>query len=489
MINESTCGQIIGFPWFKTMTKTAMRAFIRNDKLFVWGLVSFIIMVSIGLLQIPPRGLTVHYYANPEWRNTPAFSLREPQITLETQKQLSDYAEFPRTNFSIAWHGWLRIDRPGTYHFSTLSDDGSSLLIDETLVVENGGFHTIKEVSGEIFLEKGMHRLNINYFNGAQAAVLKVAWVTPQGTTTALPPEQLFSQRLTTLWTIVTRHHSLIFAIYLAAWIGLLVILSLRFGRKLCSAVHRRYSESLPVSIISNIIQGCLVLLAVIIIVSNLSHLVKNLPPYVPFPYKIAALRPLYSQTFGSLLLKRKLSAFFTTDREFLMGMKPTLQTLLGEWRLGEYRSAEATKRVFYGTIRYLYAGRTLFLPRQGLFNEQYLLRQGQLAEIRYYSSQQLPSLSENEIRRLPLYHRFIYNPYAYSPHDECPCPVGYDFIDCDNVCPSVDFSNYPVFLLLMQPTEKTRTDPSDIMVISCGGDHLCFIPQEQLPLEVKQAL
>ncbi len=61
--------------------------------------------------------------------------------------------------------GYIFIPETGNYTFSTLSDDGSKLFIDDELIVDNDGIHWMNEAYGAVKLEKGFHKLNISYFD------------------------------------------------------------------------------------------------------------------------------------------------------------------------------------------------------------------------------------------------------------------------------------------------------------------------------------
>ncbi len=54
---------------------------------------------------------------------------------------------------------------PGIYTFRTLSDDGSWLAIDGQTVVSNGGLHDLAQVSGDIWLDVGVHTLAFVMFD------------------------------------------------------------------------------------------------------------------------------------------------------------------------------------------------------------------------------------------------------------------------------------------------------------------------------------
>ena len=67
-------------------------------------------------------------------------------------------------NFAICCTGYIEIKEDDAYNFYLSSDDGSRLLIDDTLVIDNDGLHGNVEKNKRLFLEKGMHRIEIQFF-------------------------------------------------------------------------------------------------------------------------------------------------------------------------------------------------------------------------------------------------------------------------------------------------------------------------------------
>ena len=73
-------------------------------------------------------------------------------------------------NVGAVWTGWLKVDQPGFYTLYTNSDDGSRLLIGNTVVVTNDGLHGMVEAGGTIALAAGKHALRIEFFEGGGGA-------------------------------------------------------------------------------------------------------------------------------------------------------------------------------------------------------------------------------------------------------------------------------------------------------------------------------
>ena len=79
-------------------------------------------------------------------------------------------------NFYARWTGVLRIEKAGKTLFWTQSDDGSRLLVDGKVVVDNGGEHPMTEKTGSADLSEGDHELKIEYTQGGGEAGIKVLW-------------------------------------------------------------------------------------------------------------------------------------------------------------------------------------------------------------------------------------------------------------------------------------------------------------------------
>ncbi len=79
----------------------------------------------------------------------------------------------------------------GEYRFRTNSDDGSWLLVDGAVVVQNGGLHPIQEATGSIQLASGYHTLGFVYFDRAGSAEMSYDMLAP-GTTAYQPITDAF---------------------------------------------------------------------------------------------------------------------------------------------------------------------------------------------------------------------------------------------------------------------------------------------------------
>ncbi|HEY2583147.1 MAG TPA: family 20 glycosylhydrolase, partial [Mucilaginibacter sp.] len=81
--------------------------------------------------------------------------------------------------FGLVYSGYFHVDSDGDYGFSTQSANGSVLLIDDQLVVDNDGRHRLYEQGGSVALQKGFHKLTIKYFNSGAKGSLKIFEISP----------------------------------------------------------------------------------------------------------------------------------------------------------------------------------------------------------------------------------------------------------------------------------------------------------------------
>lgn len=92
--------------------------------------------------------------------------------------------------FAIRYSGGFHLAEAGAYTFRLSSDDGSKLVIDGKLVIDNDGQHPPREMTGRAELTAGDHTMTLEYFQGPRYEINLQLWVTPPG-----KPEELFTVR------------------------------------------------------------------------------------------------------------------------------------------------------------------------------------------------------------------------------------------------------------------------------------------------------
>ena len=94
--------------------------------------------------------------------------------------------------FALQFDGYIQIAKDDVYTFSLISDDGSQLFINDSLVVNSDGIHGGIEKYGRIALAKGMHKIHVKYFEARFGQELKLLYETKEMKQLTVPAEVLF---------------------------------------------------------------------------------------------------------------------------------------------------------------------------------------------------------------------------------------------------------------------------------------------------------
>ncbi|MDZ4755408.1 MAG: alpha-L-fucosidase [Phycisphaerae bacterium] len=97
--------------------------------------------------------------------------------------------------FGVAFRGLLMVPFEGMWSFRLGSDDGSLLFIDEKLVVDNDGLHSYTEVEGDAPLARGLHLIQIYYFENEGQQDFTVRWNGPGVKWESLTPASFVIRR------------------------------------------------------------------------------------------------------------------------------------------------------------------------------------------------------------------------------------------------------------------------------------------------------
>ena len=95
--------------------------------------------------------------------------------------------------FAFEYDCWINIPEKGVYQFSTASDDGSVLLIDDQKIVDNDGSHSLRTESAAIGLDKGFHKLKLLYFESYMGNKLEVEVLSISKPKGKIPDSWLFT--------------------------------------------------------------------------------------------------------------------------------------------------------------------------------------------------------------------------------------------------------------------------------------------------------
>lgn len=134
-------------------------------------LVSTIVTVNVGW------GVNYQYFQG-HWGSLPDFnhsSVLEEGIShnFSLEQRLRDH------NFGFKFFAQIEIPATGEYQFFLTSDDGSKLLIDERVIVDNGALQGGLTESGLVYLDAGLHQIEVHFFQADGGQQLNVEWQGP----------------------------------------------------------------------------------------------------------------------------------------------------------------------------------------------------------------------------------------------------------------------------------------------------------------------
>lgn len=130
------------------------------------------------------------YWANRHFSGDPVFLRNDREIDF-VWGEGPVVAGMPTDDFAVRWTRTVHFDA-GTYRFRALVDDGVRIWVDDVLVVNSWRDGSVREVTGDIALARGDHKVRVEYYERTGAARIRVWWVyrsaeTPTPTSTPTP--------------------------------------------------------------------------------------------------------------------------------------------------------------------------------------------------------------------------------------------------------------------------------------------------------------
>jgi hypothetical protein len=153
------------------MKKSTMVALIVGLCLLATGGVSHATAVSGGLTGQYYSG---SHYGSPDFTNL-KFTEVDSVVSFDWGNA-SGPSGLGSDHYSIKWTGWVKIDTAGTYSFQTASDDSSMLYIDGITIVDNGGNHANQTVTGSVYLDAGLHPVELTFHEYEGWANVALLW-------------------------------------------------------------------------------------------------------------------------------------------------------------------------------------------------------------------------------------------------------------------------------------------------------------------------
>lgn len=113
------------------------------------------------------------YYSNPTLSGTPALVRNDGDINFDWGRS-APVSGMPADNFSVRWSRELDLS-PGTYRFTTSTDDGVRLWVNDHLLIDQWREQAIVSYSGTIYVS-GKTSVVMAYYEQAGLAVAKLTW-------------------------------------------------------------------------------------------------------------------------------------------------------------------------------------------------------------------------------------------------------------------------------------------------------------------------
>ncbi|MBB5868776.1 hypothetical protein F4553_002155 [Allocatelliglobosispora scoriae] len=137
----------------------------------------------------PGAGLQAGYFTNTTLTGTPVHRI-------DTTVNFNWGAGAPIAgvgvdNFSVRWTGAVQIPTAGSWTFTTTSDDGVRLWIDDTQVVNAWTNHSTQDDAGALTLTAGWHRVRMEFYDSGYDAVAKLSWTGPGQAKQIIPAVRL----------------------------------------------------------------------------------------------------------------------------------------------------------------------------------------------------------------------------------------------------------------------------------------------------------
>jgi hypothetical protein len=138
-------------------------------------------------------GLTGNYYNNITLTGTPAYSKTEA-VNFDWGSG-SPNTSVTNDNFSARWEGEVKATVSGIYSFSTISDDGVRLFVNNVKIIDNFTDHyntTDTGIQTFTFTAGTKYKIKMEYYERGGGAVAKLLWAVPGQTPVAIPLINLY---------------------------------------------------------------------------------------------------------------------------------------------------------------------------------------------------------------------------------------------------------------------------------------------------------
>jgi hypothetical protein len=191
------------------------------------ALLLFPFLVLLAVRPLDRRlGLTGTYYSHIDWSGA-GYSRFDYQISTDALTSTFKYAA--NRPFAVSWRGMIAIDRPGLYRFEIVSDDGSTVDVDGTRLIDISGPHGPTAGRGEIQLERGLHPIHIDFYEAGGGWTIELFWARDGEPLTYIPSTALLHESIAMSEYTVLRWLARIATFAPLCWIAAAILLLMSF--------------------------------------------------------------------------------------------------------------------------------------------------------------------------------------------------------------------------------------------------------------------
>ena len=140
------------------------------------------------------KGLKYSFYSDPAERSITSVDDLTPErfkrsgVTSRPSLQKHEEIDW----FGYVFEGWINAPESGVYAFKLDTDDGSKLILDDCTVIDNNYNKGNSITAGYAYLEKGLHKFCMPYFEGHYDEKIELSWILPREDTYSEVPSEVF---------------------------------------------------------------------------------------------------------------------------------------------------------------------------------------------------------------------------------------------------------------------------------------------------------
>lgn len=192
VINVSIIGNIATLTYPSDWTGSEAITFAAIDPEFASSSTTASFAV-VSPFTCPPGQYYAYYFNNMDMSGVPAVTRCETAIK-HSWSTAAPAVGVSANNFSARWTNTLNVPVAGTYSFTTVSDDGVRLYVDDVLVIDHWLAHTAATDKVSLYLGAGDHAIKMEYYEKTAyaTAILNILLVNKPPVIKAIPGQTIY---------------------------------------------------------------------------------------------------------------------------------------------------------------------------------------------------------------------------------------------------------------------------------------------------------